>query len=385
MANVVSIPSKLHTALRSVEYTFNVPDIGTAPEKNILRYRLKNETDNVYLTDWKYYEPVSNAQQIKIDFYKDLFGIVATSPPDLKFPNQMQVRNDVIKKITVEYGERQINTETCDPPTDLFDGTTQSIDVLNGITRFYQVSMPENDPFYILSNRPKKYKLNKGCYDWLYVIGAVTIQVEYYTEQIGLGTVSFTATGIHAGSPVTIIPIGFQYANTLASYIIVKSPQAITVDNPTGQLYFITSGLCGCENGEAIDIYFQNAKGGVDAMSFDCVDVRQMNIAKQYHKSKFNKQASNFRTAGQRRVVNNASEPVIYLKRQFPDLEYIDSRWLDECASASNIWMRDFLDDETEVLIRMNVQDGSAVTYTSGGDVELTLALTYSEEILYPY
>lgn len=383
MATVVSIPSLVSTGLRSLEYIFNMPSVGVAPEQKIFRYRLKNQTDNTYLTDWKYYIPVTDGQNIKIDFVKDLYGIITTTPPELKFPNTVFTSNNPIKKIAVEYGERLINTDTCADPIDTTDGTTNSIDVLNGIARVYQLPIPPSDPFVILSKRPSRYELNTGTYDWIDVIGTIQIDIAYYTEQIGLGTVTYNATGIHPGSVVTRIPIGFQFANPLATYFVVSSPQLVTVENPGGVLYTVTSNLCGCENGENRDIYFQNNMGGIDCISFDCVDVKQMQIAKQYITSKYNKLSSNIRKEGQRRAINNTSSPIITLRRQFEDITFLDSRWLDECAGTSNIWMRDTIEDGSDALIRMNINDGGVNTYED--NIELILQLTYSEEFIYPY
>jgi hypothetical protein len=384
MATPVSIPIVLHTALRSVEYVFDMPSVGVSPELKYLRYRLKNQTDNIYLTDWKYYRPVADGQDIKIDFYKDLFEIVSTPPPPFAFPNAMITNTDIIKKIAVEYGERTVNTETCDPPVDTLDGTTNSIDVINGIGRVWSIQIPETGNGYVLSKRPKQYTLNQGAYDWVYVIGSMTINVSYYSSTGLIATIPFVTTGSHPGSPVFIIPCGFQYPNLSTTNIIVSSPQYVTAQNPDGIIFQSEMQQCSCENGEVRDLYLQNNEGGVDIISFDCVDTKQMNVAKQAITKKYNEADVNKRTTGQRRTINNTSSPVITLKKQYDLLTYPESKWLDEMAASGNVWMRETLDvSGTDVLIRMNVVDGSFPTY--GEDVELILQLTYSEEFIYPY
>jgi hypothetical protein len=380
MASEVSTPPLFHTALRAVEYVFSIPSIGVAPEKKALLYRLKNTTDNVYLTLWKERQPKADGEEILIDFYADLDGVCTTPPPDIKFPNLVVTTNEIAKKITVEYGERTINVENCEPPQDTLDGTTTEVTVINGIAKVYEVTFPDTPEYYVLSNRPRQYTINRGSYDFLYILGTMEITVDYYAANVGIDTVTHNTTGNL--TPVTIIPIGFQIANTAVEYIIVSSPQMITDDNPSGQMYFIYGDLCSCDNGEVRDIYFQNGKGGIDIISFDCVDSKQMNVAKQYRTQRYNKHISDPRKTGQKRAVKNNSAPTINFKRDFENISYLDTRWLDEFLSSSNIWLRDRLDDGSEALIRMNIQDGGYSTY--GESVRLTAALQYSEEIIIP-
>lgn len=380
MSSIVSQPPLLHTALRAVEYVFLMPSIGIDPEQKSLLYRLKNVTDNVYLTGWKERRPVADGENILVDFYADLDGVCTTPAPNLKFPNNVFTTNEIAKQILVEFGERTINIDTCDPASDSLDGVSTQITVLNGIAKVYEVALPDNPEWYILSNRPKMYTLNKNTYDWLYILGTMQIDIDYYNNNVGIASQTINATG--NPTPVTIVPIGFQYPNNQVSYIIVSSPQAVTVENPDGTLYIIQSDLCGCENEEVRDIYFQNGKGGIDVISFDCVDSKGMNTSKLLRTHRYNKNISDPRTTGQRKAVRNNSYPTLTLKRDFENIDYLDTRWLDELLSSSNVWLRDKLDDDSEALIRVTIEDGGYPTY--GENVRLQITIQYSEEIIYP-
>src|SRR5687768_15870407 len=102
MATVTSFPLQVISGLRCVEYKFSMPSVGTDPEEKYLIYRLKNVTDNTYLTNWKTYRPVSNGQVIPIDFVRDLQGILNTPAPN---PSLIvnAINTTVLKTIEVEY------------------------------------------------------------------------------------------------------------------------------------------------------------------------------------------------------------------------------------------------------------------------------------------
>src|SRR5688572_29371573 len=105
MATVVSQPLQLTSALRCVEYTFNMPSAGVAPEEKKLIYRLRNVTDGEFLTAWKEYPTVADGQDISIDFVKDLRRILTTPKPNITAAVPY-LDNNLIKTIEVEYGER---------------------------------------------------------------------------------------------------------------------------------------------------------------------------------------------------------------------------------------------------------------------------------------
>lgn len=388
MATVVSIPPVIHTALRSVEYTFNMPSVGVAPEKKYFRYRLKNVTNALfptYLTDWKYYEPVVNGQNIVIDFYRDLMGIVYTPPPPFSAPSSSSQNITIINQIVVEYGERTINTETCDPAVDTVDGTTDVIDVINGIHRVYGQPIQPTLGRKILTNRPKRYSVNRNSYDWVYVFGQIDISVVYYDVNMNiLGATDWLINETHPGSKIIVIPCGFQNSPVGTVTIGIYSSDQIQLSNPDGLVYFIDGNLCPCEFGETKDLYFQNQYGGVDMIAFECVEAKQMNVAKQYLTYKYDEGLGhvNAAKAGQRRVARNTSSPTLTMRRQFDYLSLEDSRWLDECAASGNVWMREIMHDGTEFLIRMNIVDASVPTF--GEEVEFMIQVQYSEEWIYP-
>lgn len=382
MATVVSIPNVIHTALRNVEYTFNMPSVGVAPEEKYLRYRLKNNTNNVYLTDWKYYKPVTNGQNIVVDFYRDLMGIVSTPAPPFSTPGSTSQNITIIKEIVVEYGERTINTETCDPPVDTTDGTTDPIDVINGIHRVYGQDIAPVQGRKLLTNRPSRYSCNPDTYDWVYAFGQIDIEVVYYDSDMNIiSSQPYFVNESHPGSKVIVIPCGFQNAPVGTRTIAVLTNDSYS----PGVAFVIDGNLCQCEFGESRDLYFQNNYGGVDPLSFECIDSKQMNVAKQYLTYKYDEGLSviNRRTAGQRRVARNTSSPVITLRRQFDLITHDESKWLDEIAASSNVWMRERFPNGTEGLVRMNVVDATVPTF--GEDVEFTLQVAYSEEWLFPY
>jgi hypothetical protein len=224
-----------------------------------------------------------------------------------------------------------------------------------------------------------------GTYDWVYVTGTATVTVNFWNNNTIISTDVFVVTQPHPGGNVQIIPCGWQNAPSGTNNISVHFNKYVSLANPTGIAFRMFGRVCACDNGEIRALYFQNHLGGLDPMTFECVDSKEMQVAKEYITSKYDKNITEVqsRINGQITTARNNSAPVITMKRQFDYLEYEDSRWLDDCVSSGNVWLLDMFSDHIDRFVRMNIVDGNVPTY--GQEIELVVSVTYSEEFLLPY
>lgn len=382
MATVVSIPSIISSGLRCVKFVFDMPDVGTPPERKYFLYRLKNVTDNTYLTGWETYQPMSNGQDISIDFYKDLFGILETPAPPYSNPLTLISNSKVVKEILVEYKELTVNSETCEE-TESAVAETNSVDVYNGIHRIYGTAI--NSTGQILSHRPKQYTINQNTYDWMYVTGTMNVIIQFLNATNGLlSTTSFNTTESHPGSACYAIPCGMQLAPTGTAKIRVLASATNPFPDSTDLAWVASVETCNCENGEPVDLYVQNADGGIDPLSMDCVDSKVMNAAKQEIISKFDCGGIGNAINGQRKSINNTSLPILTFRKAFNELSFQDSKWLDELVASGSAWIRDENDKGVKAIYRFQFTNGSIPTYGSQ-DTEVTISGYYSEVFLFPY
>lgn len=380
MATLVSQPTVFVTALRDVKFVFNIASIGVAPEKKVLIYMLKVNGVNAY-QEYQIYNPVVDGQDIEIDFTKDLLGIVQTAAPTYGLPVTMFSSDKEIKSITVEFGERTSNSDTCET-LDEIQGESEPIDVLNGIPRLFENAL--NNTFQVLSNRPKRYGIRRDSQDFLYVTGTLDVSVTFWdSSDVFITDFTYSSNETHPGAITNIIPIGFQGAPAGSNLIKVFIDQLISVDNPTGIYCTILSEDCGCQEGAPVDLYVQNHLGGVDLLTFDCVDTVTMNSVKQQIVGRYDGSETGILQKGQRRSINNNSFPVINLKKTFHDLDYKYSQWLNEMVASNNAWMVIDHQNGGKQLVRMEIQSGSVDTF--GDETELLLSVQYSEVEVYPY
>lgn len=371
MSTLISQPADFVTGLRALRYIFDIPSVGVAPEQIFFIYRIK--VDGSPVTAWKRYVPVTSGQDITIDCENDLKGILATNAPPFSLPPGLISTTSIIKQVTVEYGERTINTEEC-TQEDVVDGETDPVDVLNGINRVFE-SQPLN-AYQILSKRPQSYSIRPDSSDFLYVTGVFEIAVNYYNSGNFISAIFYPINQPHPGAVVNIVPIGFQGAPADANEIRVF---ADVIFDP---VYIIKSEICECQEGAPVDLYVQNHWGGVDLIPFDCVDTMGMSSVKQQIVNRFDPDNAN-PAIGQRRSVNNTSAPVINLKKQYNDVDFITAQWLNEMAASSNAWIRHRHEAGTDLLIRMEILNGNVQTF--GKECELNLSVMYSEVEVYAY
>lgn len=402
MATLVSLPLQLTSALRCVAYSFSMPSIGVLPEEKYLRYRLRNVTDNEYLTEWITEKPVYNGQVIPIDFTKDLEGILSTPKPNLTAAVPY-IDTEIIKTIEVEFGERTVNTETCEPPVDVIDGTTPEIDVVNGIRRHQPIATQAdilNSNGIVLHDRAKRYSVSKTSSDFLYVIGNKNILISYYnSNNVFISSVSHIVFQPYPNSVCTVIPIGFNIAPA-GTNVIHVSASDIGVPNLTTDLLFSidcnfyanergSNNLFDKENRAISDLYIQNNFGAFDLMCFESIDQMSMNVIKQEIVQKFDcaNEYTGYSTA-QRLNINNTSFPVITFRRSWnKPPSFRDQKWLNELAASNNVWVKENLDlgfsSLTPSLLKFQLTNSEVVT--RGGTHEFVLSGYYSEVFYFPY
>lgn len=401
MATLVSQPLQLTSALRCVEYKFNMPSVGVAPEEKYLMYRLLNVTDATELTNWKFYKPVFNGQDISIDFAKDLQRIVTTPKPNI-FAVAPYVDNEIIKTIAVEFGERTVNIETCDDPIDVVEGTTPVIDVVNGIRRHTTIASESdinNSRGIVLHDRAKRYSVSRDAADFLYVIGNKNILLSYYTaSNVFISSTSHIINQPYPNSVCTVIPIGFNVAPANAAIIHVSASDIGVPNLTTNLLFTIDNNFYSKENGSInlfdktdrvpSDIYFQNNFGAFDLCCFESLDQMSANVAKQEIIQKFDcsTEFTGYAT-DQRLNINNTSFPLLTFRRTWnKPLMYHGQKWLTELASSNNVWIKEFLDlgfsSLTPALIKFQLTNSEVITRSQSADFVITGY--YSEVFLYP-
>lgn len=406
MATLVSQPLQLSSALRCVEYKFNMPSAGVAPEEKKLIYRLKNVTDNEYLApidgvSWKEYPTVADGQDISIDFVHDLRQILK-SPKPLITAAVPYIDNEIIKTIEVDYGERTVNTDTC-VVTDVQNGTTSPIDVLNGIRRHMQIADQADilaSKGIVLHDRAKRYSVSKTSADFLYVVGSKNVTLYYYTSgNVLISSVSHIITQPYPNSAVTVIPIGFNIAPSGTNIIHVCASDIGVPTIANNLLFTVDANFYGNERGannlfdkdsKAItDLYIQNNFGAYDLMCFESVESMAMNVSKQEIIQKFDcsTEFTGYAT-DQRLNINNVSFPEITFKRTWnKPLTFGDQKWLNELAASNNVWIKENLDFGFSSLVPtlIKFQLSNSAVQTRGGTSEFVLSGYYSEVYLYPY
>lgn len=377
MASVVSQPLQIVTGLRNVEYKFTMASIGVPPEEKRLIYRLRNVTDGTYLTNWKEYPTVEDGQIIPIDFTEDLRGILSTPAPNLSLVVNA-VNTTILKTIEVEYGERTVNTETCET-TDTPEGTTNQSDVLNGIRRHRSLGSLIG---LVLGNRAKRYSVQPDSADFLYVAGSMSVRLSYYTAaNTFISQVTHTITNPFPGSSVTIIPIGFNIAPSGAAIMHVSATTTGTASFPTDLLFTVDTNFWAKEQSAIVDFYFQNNMGGVDLLSFEAIDAMAMSVQKQEIVSRFEGVVY---SQGQRHSINNTSFPTLYFKRTWnKPLKQDDQFWLNELAASNNVWAKLYLPNGFPILVKMVITTGDVST--RGTPHEFIIGAYFSEVFLFPH
>lgn len=379
MATLVSNPPVCYTSLRSVEYKFAMPDIGSGDIEKFLRYRIKNVTDGVYLTDWKLYRPVANGQEITVDFYRDMFGINQFNAPPFGLPNVIFSDANIIKTVEVEYGERSVDKGNGCEIVDTTNGTTPRSDLIGGIWRPWEVQFPTTGK--LLTNRPKLYVTNRNSADWLYVAGTYRINVAYYgSAGFLIGSDSWTTTETFPNSTTSIVPIGFQIAPAGTQVIKVYAKQSGPPNPATDHLCTIKGEFAACEEGNVMDIYFVNHLGGIDLMSFDCTQNKEMQVAKEYITKRYIQGQGPEK--GQVATNVNRSFPQLTLRKQFDRLILPETEWLDDFVASSHAWLRMTHKNGTEFLFKINIVDSAHQTY--GNEIDLSVGIRFSEELPIP-
>lgn len=398
MAAIVSTPLQLQSALRGVEYKFSMASIGVPPEEKKLIYRLLNVTDGQYLTRWKEYPTAFNGQVIPIDFTNDLRKIL-TSPKPLLGAG-VYVDNNIIKTIVVEYGERTINTDTCEDPVDVVDGTTPEIDVVNGIRRHQPIASQADINFgkgIVLHDRAKRYSVSRDSYDALYVIGSKNILISYYSAQnVFISSTQHNIVQPYPNSVCTVVPIGFSIAPAGTALIHISASDLGIPNLTTDLLFSFDNNFYANENGSTnyfdkesraiVDIYFQNNFGAFDLMCFESMEQISMNVAKQEIINRFDV-GSEFTdySSDQRSNINNTSFPIITFKRSWnKPINAHAAKWLNELAASGNVWVKEALDfgfsDLTPVLLKFQLTNSEVITKSG----EFIISGYYSEVYLYP-
>lgn len=398
MATAISQPLQLSSALRCVEFGFEMPSAGVAPEEKKLIYRLFNTTDGEYLTAWKEYPTVSDGQEIKIDFVEDLRRILTTPKPNIT-ATVPYTDTSIIKTIEVEYGERTVNNETCEV-TDVVNGLTSPIDVVNGIRRHQQLATQTdilNNRGVVLHDRAKRYSISKDGADFLYVVGSKRIRLSYYTSaNVFISAVDHIINQPFPNSVCTIIPIGFDIAPATAGIIHVSASDTGTPNLTTNLLFTLENNFYSVENGShnlldktqraPSDFYFQNNFGGFDMLSFEVINSIAANVAKQeiIHRFDCATEYTGYATDQRTNINNNSFTSITYQRSWGRPLTYHDQKWLAELASSNNVWVKEYLDFGTSslqaVLLKFQLTNSEVVT--RGGD--FIISGYYSEVALFP-
>jgi len=342
-------------------------DPGSGTIKKSVAYRLTGDGQELTEIEFMPY----TGQTEEFEAAGELRKIVSTTIPT-PGSNVIVQDSNILKVYSLAYGERTLDTETCDVVTNL-SSNSPSFRVINSRLQYHNyIDFSANSPV-VLSDKPERLPMSFDQDDWLYIYGNGNIDVRVTVYDSAGNLLLNQIETVSAGQQVFIFPVGgnnsFWAMPTNASYY------DISVGSGAMRVYAVRYIMgAGCtEENEYTDIIFQEPAGGYSSLRF----ATPVTFS-QVESSIFEQRRANCPTSGPELAQNwyntrydIKAAKLWTLQGSIPWAVNID-RYLDAFVQAPHHYIKARVRASGQTVYhKVNIQNGSYQTLNGTQDVQV--------------